>query len=104
MQALWTASAPLSVREVLERINGRPGPPRAYTTVMTVMSRLADKGVLERAREGKGYRYRAVVDDEAGVAVREVVRDFGEAAVAQFVDQARADPKLLRRLRKLLEE
>jgi hypothetical protein len=32
------------------------------------------------------------------------VRDFGEAAVAQFVDEARADPKLLRRLRKLLED
>lgn len=104
METLWAARTPLSVREVLDRLNGRPGQARAYTTVMTVMSRLAEKGVLERTRDGKGYRYRAVVDDAAGVAVREVVRDFGEAAVAQFVDQARADPKLLRRLRKLLDE
>jgi hypothetical protein len=32
------------------------------------------------------------------------VRDFGEAAVAGFVDEARADPRLLRRLRTLLDD
>jgi predicted transcriptional regulator len=104
MKALWAAGAPLSVRDVLDRLNRGERRPLAYTTVMTVMSRLAEKGILERARDGKGYRYRAVVPDAAGVAVREVVRDFGEAAVAQFVDEARADPKLLRRLRRLLED
>ena len=104
MGALWAAATPLAVREVLDRLNDGRRPPLAYTTVMTVMSRLADKGILDRERDGRGYRYRAVVADAAGVAVREVVRDFGEAAMAQFVDEARADPKLLRRLRKLLED
>ena len=42
--------------------------------------------------------------DAAAIAVRGLVRDFGESAVAQFVDEARADPKLLRRLERLLRE
>jgi predicted transcriptional regulator len=102
MQAVWKADAPVSVREVLAQLNRRRSPPLAYTTVMTVMSRLAGKRVLTRAVDGRGYRYTAALPDEAAIAVREVVRDFGEAAIAQFVDEARADPKLLRRLQKLL--
>ena len=104
MDVLWQTAVPLNVREVLGELNVGRSQALAYTTVMTVLSRLADKGVLERSRDGRGYRYRALVPDAAGVAVREVVRDFGAAAVAQFVDEARADPKLLRRLRKLLED
>jgi predicted transcriptional regulator len=102
MQAVWKADGPVSVREVLARLNRRRSPLLAYTTVMTVMSRLASKGVLTREVDGRGYRYAAALPDEAAIAVREVVRDFGEAAIAQFVDEARADPKLLRRLQKLL--
>lgn len=104
MHILWSAATPMSVKEVLERLNVRRDPALAYTTVMTVMARLADKGVLDRVRVGKGYRYTAALPDTASIAVREVVRDFGEAAVAQFVDEAKADPKLLRRLRRLLNE
>jgi hypothetical protein len=37
-------------------------------------------------------------------AVRNVVRDFGEAAAARFVDEARPDPKLRRRLERLLRD
>jgi hypothetical protein len=44
------------------------------------------------------------VGDTAGIAVREVIRDFGEAAMAGFLDEARADPKLLHRLRALMAE
>ena len=104
MKAVWQAKSPVTVRDVLERLNHRRRPALAYTTVMTVMSRLARKGVLSREVDGRGYQYTAALPDEAAIAVREVVRDFGEAAIAQFVDEARADPKLLRRLQKLLEK
>lgn len=104
MQALWQAGEPLTVREVLDRVNAQRRPPLAYTTIMTVMSRLAEKRVLDRRAEGRGFVYEAAVTDPAGIAVREVLRDFGDAAVAQFVDEARADPKLLRRLERLLNE
>ena len=101
MAVLWSAGEPLTVRTVLERLNDGRRPPLAYTTVMTVMSRLADKEMLERRSVGRRYVYEPMAEDAAGLAVREVLRDFGELAVARFVDEARADPALRRRLRAL---
>ena len=104
MAAMWKAGEPLTVRQLLGRLNRGRREPLAYTTVMTVMSRLEAKGVLARERAGRGYLYRALAPDSAAIAVRNVLRDFGDAAVAHFVDEARADPETLRRLRRLLEE
>jgi predicted transcriptional regulator len=104
MEVLWAASGPLAVRDVLEALNERRPSPLAYTTVMTVLSRLAEKGVLERSPAGRGFVYTPVLEDEAAIAVQNVVRDFGEAALAHFVEQARADPKLFRRLRRMMED
>ena len=104
MTALWSAEEALSVRQVLEVLNDGRNPPLAYTTVMTVLARLAEKGVLTREPVGRGFVYEATVEDEAGIAVRGVVRDYGEAALAHFVEQAKADPKLYRRLRRLMAE
>jgi predicted transcriptional regulator len=104
MQVLWAAPEPLSVRAVLEDINRARRRPLAYTTVMTVMARLADKEILVRHKDGRGYVYEAAVADAAGIAVRDVIRGFGESAVASFVEQARSDPKLAKRLRRLMQE
>lgn len=104
MTVLWSHKVPMTVREVRTDVNAGREAPLAYTTVMTVLARLAEKGILSRERQGRGYRYEPLVGDHASIAVREVVRGFGEAAVAGFVDEARADPKLLRRLRALLAE
>jgi predicted transcriptional regulator len=104
MRAMWAAKRPVSVRDLLERINDGRAQQLAYTTVMTVMSRLVEKDVLRRHKEGRGYVYEPVADDPAGIAVRGVMRDFGDAAMAQFVEEAKSDPKALRRLRRLLGE
>lgn len=104
MATLWSSAPPLSVREVLDRLNKGRNPALAYTTVMTVLARLAEKGVLTREQVGRGFTYSPAVDDEAAIAVRGVVRDYGEAAVAHFVEQAKTDPKLYRRLRRLMAE
>jgi predicted transcriptional regulator len=103
MEVLWAAPEPLSVRAVLEDINIARRPPLAYTTVMTVMARLADKEILVRHKDGRSYVYEAVVADAAGIAVRDVIRDFGESALASFVEQARSDPKLAKRLLRLMQ-
>ena len=42
----------VSVRQVMEGLNPHAHRPRAYTTYMTIMSRLDTKGLLERTREG----------------------------------------------------
>jgi predicted transcriptional regulator len=104
MQTVWAAPGPVTVRAVLEALNRRRRTPLAYTTVMTVMARLADKEILRRRPVGRGYEYEPVVPDEAAIAVRDLMRDFGEAAVSHFVEEARADPNLRRRLTRLLRE
>jgi predicted transcriptional regulator len=102
MTVVWRAGGPMTVRDVLNKLNKDPRPNLAYTTVMTVMSRLAEKEVLRRRAEGRGYVYEAAVGDAAELAVRNVLRDFGKAALAHFVDEVRADPDALRRLERLL--
>jgi len=104
MDVLWARSEPQSVRQVLDALNESRSAPLAYTTVMTVLVRLAEKDVLDREQAGRGFRYAPAVGDQAAIAVQGVVRDYGEAAVAHFVDQAKADPKLYRRLRRLMGE
>lgn len=104
MEIMWAQGAPLSVREVMVRLNKSRRDDLAYTTVMTVLSRLAEKEILERRRDGRGFVYEAAVSDPAEIAVRGVMRDFGDSALAHFVEEARADPDTLRRLRGLLAD
>jgi predicted transcriptional regulator len=102
MRAIWDATRPVSVREIVDTLNEQRAEPLAYTTVMTVMNRLVAKAALARHGERRSYVYEATAPDAAGIAVRDVIRTHGDAALAHFVDEARADPAVLRRLRGLL--
>jgi predicted transcriptional regulator len=104
MRVMWATDGAQSVRAVLDALNRGRDPELAYTTVMTVMSRLAEKEILRRELDGRGYVYETAVADAAAIAVRNVVRDFGDAAVVGLVDQARTDPKLRQRLERLLRD
>lgn len=104
MEVVWQIGRPVAVREVVDDLNKSRSAPLAYTTVMTVMSRLAEKDVLSRRKVGRGYVYEANAPDAAGIAVKDVLRAYGDVAVAHFVDEARADPSLRRRLQRLLDE
>ena len=104
VRAAWATGEPATVRQLLDRLNHRRSPRLAYTTVMTVMNRLAEKGILRRSKQGRAYLYEPVASDSAGLAVRGVVRDFGDAAIAHLVDEAKSEPKVLKRLQRLLEQ
>ena len=103
MAVLWRADGPVSVRGVVVRLNTRRSAPLAYTTVMTVLSRLAGKGILVREQQGRGFVYTPAVADTAEIAVRGVLAEFGDAALARFVERVELDPRLRARLRKLME-
>jgi len=64
MAHLWDAGGPLTVRQVHETLlsgsSGSPGRSLAYTTVMTVLDRLAKKGVVRQERADRAYRYAPV--------------------------------------------
>ena len=103
MGVLWRAGRPLPVREVAAALNAERTATLAYTTVMTVMSRLAGKGILARSRAGRRFVYAPVAADAADIAVRGVLEEFGDAALARFVQRAELDPALRERLRRLTE-
>lgn len=103
LQALWSVGEPVSVRVVLDRLNRDRPEPLAYTTVMTVLARLSERGAATRTAAGRGYLYTAAVRDAAELAVKDVVREHGDAAVTYFVDQARGTPHLRQRLERLLD-
>ncbi|WP_431962048.1 BlaI/MecI/CopY family transcriptional regulator [Actinacidiphila sp. bgisy160] len=58
MTRVWRWNRPVTVREVLEDLRRQRS--IAYTTVMTVMDNLHQKGWLRREAEGRAYRYEAV--------------------------------------------
>lgn len=81
--------------------------PLAYTTVMTVLSRLFEKGYLLRQREGKAYVYvvRAASDiAEARVskAVREAISRYGDLALSGFIQPLTREQRAL--LSRLLQD
>jgi predicted transcriptional regulator len=107
LEALWGAGKARSVREVLELVQRRPA--LAYTTILTVLDRLHDKGLVSRQKEGKAFRYWARVSREqwlgeqaAEVLTRLPLQSDGAVLMA-FLDSAdRADPKLLEQLSLLI--
>jgi predicted transcriptional regulator len=104
MDVVWGAPDALSVRAVLDKLNTSRSEPLAYTTVMTVMNRLVAKNVLRRDGAPRRYLYQATARNAAGIALHEVIRAHGDAAIAEFVTEAKNDPELLRRLRAMLED
>jgi BlaI family penicillinase repressor len=75
MNTLWPIGQ-ATVREIRDGLAARR--PRAYTTIMTIMDRLARKGVVERVKAGRAYIYRArlTADDARTQALGQVLENF----------------------------
>jgi len=99
LAVLQAAGQPLSPGQVRDQLDAA----LAYTTVVTILSRLHGKGVLDRHKVGRAYRY-APVADEPGLAARRMARVLDaeadrEAVLARFVSGlSGADEELLRRM------
>ena len=107
MEEVWRQGGELTVRAVLAELNAR-SKERAYTTVMTIMRRLDDKGLLGRRRDGKTDVYQALMSrDEylearANAEVTAVVEQYGEQALVHFArEMDKLDPKRREQLRRL---
>lgn len=99
------------VGDVVEALRIRHRRAHAYTTIMTVMGRLHDRGVLERERRGRQYVYRPAASDAelidrlSGLAVDRLVDRYGTAALRHFaVRLADLDVETRRRLAALADE
>ena len=99
LRCVWAAEKPLSPGEVRDAIDADV----AYTTAMTVLTRLWEKGLLTRERDGRAYRYRAAIGEAAHAAGRMEAALAGitdrQAALGHFVGSLTpADAAELRRL------
>lgn len=109
MEIVWEKE-PITVRDVLDSLRTQ-GRGLAYTTVMTIMGRLAEKGWLRADKQSRTYQYRAVRSREearaesVGTVMRVLLQDFGALAVSQFVKEVnRTDPAQLARLAQLAQQ
>ena len=109
MEEVW-ARGEATVRDVQEALNERNEKARAYTTLLTVMTRLDGKGLLVRRRSGRLDVYSPALarDDyfaaRAEAEVSALVEDFGDLALAHFARHMdRLDPERLERLRRLAD-
>lgn len=89
MRVLWATPQPLTVRAVFEvLVEDRQ---LAYTTVMTVLDRLAKKGVVLREPQGRAWLYRPAATEAAMIAdeMQSLIAEAGDEAnvvLAQLID------------------
>ena len=111
MDDVWARNGEVAVRDVMESLNRRAEKPRAYTTYMTVLGRLHQKGLVKRRREGKtdyyqpAYTRAEYADLRARASVESLVDQYGDAALSHFARQiAQLDPERRRKLQRLARE
>ena len=107
MEEVW-GQGETTVKLVMEALNRKAKPPRAYTTYMTVMQRLDEKGLLDRVRSGRSDTYTPTLSREeyqelrASAQVQGLVDEFGDVALAHFAKSLQTlDPARRRQLRRL---
>lgn len=99
LAVLATASEPMTPADVLEALDDD----LAYTTVLTALTRLHDKGAVTRQRAGRGYAY-AWAADTSTLTARRMRRllehdEDPEGVLARFVSElGEKDARLLARL------
>lgn len=104
MDVLWDLGT-ATVAEVQERLPDE----LAYTTVLTILRTLEEKGHVRHEEEGRAYRYIPRVDREAAGRsalrrlVRKVFKGSPEMLLTQLVSERGLSAQQLERMRKLLE-
>lgn len=108
MRVLW-AGDETTLGSLIERLSSERRTP-AYSTVTTILTRLRERGLVERTRRGREAVYRATVSEAQLVeasssrAVDQLIARYGASAMRHFAERlAEADPELRRQLIDLTE-
>jgi BlaI family penicillinase repressor len=108
MRVLWEFG-PLTVRDVMTRLHER-GKTVAYTTVMTFLTRLEQKGVVVSDKRDTAYVYRAKLSREAVSAsrIRSLLDQLYDGAAApmllQLIENEQFSAEELAQLRRLIDD
>lgn len=108
MDVVWDTGE-VTVRDVHQALG--TSRPLAYTTVMTTLGRLAEKGLVKRIEDQPAHHYVARISREqyARSTVKSVVdwlvNHFPDPAVAYFVDRVeKEDERVIERLRDAIDQ
>ncbi len=111
MEQVWDSQDDVTVRQIVDRVNAVSEKERAYTTLMTIMSRLESKGMLKKQKRPRSDLFSPAVgrqeylEARAKVEVDALVGEYGEIARALFVREIEeSDPQAVEKLRRLADE
>ena len=107
LKVLWERG-PSTVREVMEVLNQERA--RAYTSVMSLMNVMAEKGLVNRKPAGRAFRYDAAIAQER--TLKDMVGDMlgrafeGSASslVSRLLDHSKPSPAELDEIRRVIKQ
>lgn len=105
MDVLWSQEQALKPAEVRTLLDNVP----AYTTVMTILKRLHDKGLLQRQMQAGAYYYQAAVTREAFAENKlqslftGLINSYGQLAISEFLTSLNQDPNNAEALKQFLK-
>lgn len=108
MKIIWRHEGPVTVRDVYEELRGRR--PVAYTTVMSSMKTLEQKGHLKATQQDRAYLYRPARPKQQ--VIRDMVRDFVDRVfngssrplVLHLLEDSQISESELREITRMLEK
>jgi predicted transcriptional regulator len=103
MEILWTSLTAMTIKDVQQKLDEDKA--INFNTVMTVMNRLVDKGILQKQSVARSFHYKPVVTIEEFMETQskeltfDLIEQFGSLAVTHMVDALdKVDPELLDQL------
>lgn len=109
LKVLWDRGEPATVRDVAEVVNREAESPRAYTSVMSLMNVMAEKGLLRREPQGRAFIYEPAAPRETtlssllGETLKRVYSGSASLLVAHLLDQSKPSGAELDQIRSLLD-
>ena len=107
LRVIWERG-PSTVREVMNALNQER--PRAYTSVMSLMNVMAEKGLLRTQPRGRAFVYSAQISqartqsDIVRDLLRRVFDGSASALVIHLLEEAKPDSKELDEIRKTISK
>ncbi|MEI7027792.1 BlaI/MecI/CopY family transcriptional regulator [Paenibacillus sp. y28] len=112
MEVLWHSEGlALTIKEVQQRLEQDQEKPMNFNTVMTVMNRLVEKGILAKKQEGRTSLYRPkltknhFLETQSKELTHELMEEFGPLVVSHMLDALEdVDPSLMEKLEQKIKQ
>ena len=109
LKVFWEREGPATVREILGVMNRQSDPPRAYTSVMSLMNVMTEKGLLRRSPQGRAFVYEPTSPRDQtlrtllGETLERAFNGSASLLVAHLLDQSVPSAEELDQIRSLLD-